>query len=170
MALMKHFLAAFALLAGCSGGGEGDGNQAAGSGSASKDQPGTSGQLVTITGLYEGGTGRPANQMCIMEGGGQPRFGLVVWGENLHSCSGSGTVSRTGNTLRLTMAGDEACTIEARISGTTVTLPEAVPDGCAYYCGARASLTGARFTQKGNTESDAGQAKDLVGDPLCTAD
>jgi hypothetical protein len=42
-----------------------------------------------------------------------------------------------------------------------------VPDGCAYYCGARARLTGARFAQVGTGREDAAKAKDLVGDPLC---
>jgi len=161
---MKRLWFAFALLAGCSGGGDdaADRNEALPAG-----QTAAGGSLTTLTGLYEGGETRTPNQMCIVEGTGEARFGLVVWGSNLHSCSGSGTVARAGDTLRLSMAGDEACTIEAKISGNTVTLPASVPDGCAYYCGARATLTGAVLTQKGNSVEDAGRAKDLVGDPLC---
>ena len=157
---MKKWLVLVALLSGCSGEGEGEGpgNQAA---------AGT-GTLTRLTGLYEGGQTRPPNQLCIIEAQGEARFGLVVWGSNQHSCSGSGTVSRSGDALRFRMAGDETCSFEARISGTSITLPAAVPDGCAYYCGARASLTGASFAQAGTSVEDARKARDLVGDPLCT--
>jgi hypothetical protein len=158
---MNKWLVLALLVGGCSGerDGEGPANQAS---------PASGGTLTRLTGLYEGGQARPPNQLCIVEGQGEPRFGLVVWGANQHSCSGSGTVSRSGESLRFRMAGDETCSFEARIAGTTVTLPASVPDGCAYYCGARASLTGASFVQSGNSAEDAAKARDLVGDPLCT--
>ena len=163
---ISKLLWALALLAGCSrGDGEAEGNQAEG---AAGGAGGEIGRITTLTGLYEGGDSQTPNQMCIVEGQGEARFGLVVWGANQHSCSGSGTAARDGDILRLRMAGDETCAIEARISGSTVTLPQSVPDGCAYYCGARASMTGVSFTQKGNSAEDAGKARDLVGDPLCT--
>jgi hypothetical protein len=127
--------------------------------------------LSTFTGLYEGGSAAQPDRMCIVEGkGGSQRFGLVVWGGNLHSCSGSGTVTREGGKLRLAMAGDSACSIEATISGKTVKLPNAVPSGCTYYCGARASLGGAELTQTGTTKSAAMEAKDLVGESLCSSE
>jgi hypothetical protein len=159
---MKKSLVLALLLSGCSGDreGEGAGNQAT--------APAGTGTLTRLTGLYEGGQSRPPNQLCIIEAEGEARFGLVVWGSNQHSCSGSGTVSRSGETLRFRMAGDETCSFEARISGTSIALPTAVPDGCAYYCGARASLTGASFAQAGTSVEDARKARDLVGDPLCT--
>lgn len=156
---MNRIAIAFLLLAGCSGGdGQPEGNQAA---AAPVAEP------ASLTGLYEGGAAATPNQMCIVARGGEQHFGLVVWGGNQHSCSGTGTVSRGGDSLRLAMAGDEACTIEAAIDGATVALPDAVPEGCAYYCGARATLGGASFTRKGATPLDAAKAKDLVGEPLC---
>jgi hypothetical protein len=128
----------------------------------------TSGDLKNLIGLYEGPPGAQVNQLCVVEGkGGAERFGLVTWGGNLHSCSGTGTITRNGDTVRLAMTGDSACAIEAKISGTRIALPETVPEGCAYYCGARARLSGASFDQKGTTRADALRAKDLVGDPLC---
>lgn len=120
-----------------------------------------------LTGLYESADTRP-NQMCVIDSGaGNARFGLVVWGAELHSCSGIGEAVRDGNVLRLSMAGDEQCVIEARIDGTSVTLPETAPEGCAYYCGARARLGSASFEKVGDTPQDALRATDLVGDPLC---
>ncbi|HEY1145661.1 MAG TPA: hypothetical protein VGE84_04910 [Allosphingosinicella sp.] len=157
---MRILAIALLVLAGCSKeGGEG-GNEAA-------PRAPAAGQELTLTGLYEGEGAGPTNQMCIIAKGGAHHFGLVVWGSGMHSCSGTGTATREGGRLRLSMAGDETCTNDATISGKTITLPAAIPDGCAYYCGARASLANARFTQKGTTERDAARAKDLVGESLC---
>lgn len=160
---MRKLVLACLILAGCTGE-ESGGNQAAGAGA-----PGPrAGRITTLTGLYEGGQGDRKDQLCMVEGeGGSARFGLVVWGSEMHSCSGSGTAVREGDSLRLAMAGDEACTLTAAIAGAAITLPAAIPDGCAYYCGARATLQGASFTQAGATAGDAAKAKDLVGEPLC---
>jgi hypothetical protein len=65
------------------------------------------------------------------------------------------------------MTGDEQCVIEARIDGTRVTMPQTLPAGCAYYCGAGARMTGAAFDKTGGTAEDAMRAIDLVGDRLC---
>ena len=168
---MKKLLIALLILGGCSRGEERQeegGNATAQAGGASSSAPGTPGRIGTLMGLYEGGDVSPKNQLCIVENSGeQPRFGLVAWGANQHSCSGSGTAERNGDRLQLKMTGDEACTIEARISGKSIILPESVPDGCAYYCGANARLTASRFDQVGTGRDDAAKAKDLVGDPLC---
>ncbi|HEX8511926.1 MAG TPA: hypothetical protein VF688_02335 [Allosphingosinicella sp.] len=120
-----------------------------------------------LTGLYEGGSGAQKNQMCIVEKGGEAQFGLLVWGGNQHSCSGAGRAVRKGDRLTLTMTGDETCTIEASLKDGALTLPATLPLGCAYYCGARASFAGARFTKSGSSESDVKKATDIAGDPLC---
>jgi hypothetical protein len=120
-----------------------------------------------LTGLYEGGAGDQKNQLCLVEKAGGAQFGLLVWGGNLHSCSGAGEAVRRGERLTLKMEGDSTCTIEAVLKGGEVTLPASLPTGCAYYCGARATLAGARFTRAGSTEADAKKATDIAGDPLC---
>ncbi len=169
---MKKFLLLLFVLVSCSPSEE----QQPQNGSAASSQPAAPvatadsppARLSSLIGLYEGGAGERRHQMCVVEGeGGEERFGLVVWGANLHSCSGSGSVSRTGDRLRLTMAGDAACTMEASISGNSVKLPATTPSGCAYYCGERAGLAGAELTQTGTSEADAMKAKDLVGEALC---
>jgi len=165
--MRKLLLPLLLLIAACSSGGEGDsngnvlvggGNAAGGSGVGAAP-----GAIAGMTGLYEGPAGTPRNQMCIAGG----KFGLIVWGSAQHSCAGSGTVTREGDRLKLAMAGDSECTIEAAISGKTVKLPTLIPPGCRYYCGARATLGGAELTQTGTTEADARRATDIVGDPLC---
>lgn len=157
---MRQVLMALILVAGC-GAGSDQGNEAQG--------PGRDGAVLIagLTGLYEGGAPIRPNQMCMIERDKETSFALVVWGANMHSCAGSGQAIREGNSLRLTMAGDETCAIEAKIDGARVILPDSLPEGCAYYCGAQAKLGGATFTKKSGSVEDALKARDLVGEPLC---
>ena len=110
---MKRILIGLALLGACGSGEESPGNE------AGADAPATNVvadavQTAGLTGLYEGQRGNgPADQLCIIDrGSGEARFGLVVWGANDHSCSGTGVAVQAGDRLRLNMAGDEACAIE----------------------------------------------------------
>jgi hypothetical protein len=121
----------------------------------------------SLVGLYESGPRSRPNQLCVTQRGDTPQFGLLVWGGGMHGCSGAGTLERSGDRLTLTMTGDSACRIEARIAAGTVTLPDKVPEGCAYYCGAGARLEGVTLVQSGTSAADAAKAKDLAGDPLC---
>ncbi|HEX9933527.1 MAG TPA: hypothetical protein VGB08_11855 [Allosphingosinicella sp.] len=135
---------------------------------ASPSTPAQAVQTASLTGLYEGPAAAQRNQMCMVDrSAGDTRFGLVVWGAGSEGCSGSGSAVRQGNVLRLTMAGDEACTIEARIEGTRVSFPPSLAPGCAYYCSRGARLAGAAFDKTGGNAGDAMRAQDLVGDPLC---
>ena len=152
---------ALALVAGCGTQEKGAGNQAADSGGKTA----AGGASAALAGLYEGGTVPQRDQLCIVErGGNASQFGLIVWGANDHSCMGAGEAVRQGERLLLKMAGDSACEIEARIVDGAVALPANVPEGCAYYCGARAQFAARTLTRTGD---DALKARDLVGDPLC---
>ena len=174
---MKKLFLSVLLLASCSPSSD-DADRQGGGGRAKAPEPsaapgprGSTSELAALAGLYEGGEGAQRHQMCVVERrAGEQRFGLIVWGENQHSCMGSGTISREGDRVRLAMAGDSACTIEATVSGNSIRLPTAVPQGCAYYCGQRASLGGALLTQQGTSEEAAMRAKDLVGEPLCSGE
>jgi hypothetical protein len=126
-------------------------------------------QTATLTGLYESGAAPRRSQMCAIERAGRTRFALVVWSGTGESCSGSGTAVRNGTALRLAMEGDEPCTIEARIEGTRVTFPAALPAGCNYYCSRGGRLAGATFDKTGGAEADALRAEDLAGDRLCAS-
>jgi hypothetical protein len=166
------FLLPFLLLGACRAQ-EGMSNNAAGSTSGSAPTgtgtatPSAPPQTATLTGLYESGSPPSRNRMCMVERGGSARFGLVAWTGATESCSGSGSATRSGNTLRLTMQGDEACTFDARIEGTGVTFPGSLPAGCSYYCSRGGRLAGATFDKTGGAEADAQRAEDLAGDKLC---
>ncbi|MFL6844215.1 MAG: hypothetical protein ACJ8ER_04965 [Allosphingosinicella sp.] len=165
--MKKPLLLLLLLLAGCGRGGE-RANETSPAAAEGRGQPSAStakpAAALPLAGLYQGPEGTPRSQMCIVEKGGRAQFGLVAWGSNLHSCSGAGDAVRKGDRLTLRMEGDETCTIEASLKDGVVALPATLPSGCAYYCGERASLAGARFTRTGD---DAMQAKDIAGDPLC---
>lgn len=126
-------------------------------------------QTATLTGLYESvGAAGARSQMCMIDRGtGDTRFAIVLRGPGSEGCSGDGSAVRQGAVLRLTMAGDEACAIEARIEGGRIAFPPATPAGCAYYCSRGARLAGASFDKTGGTAEDAMRAEDLVGDRLC---
>ena len=167
---MRKTLALLLLLAACdrSGAPEGGGNAAApaasGTESGSAKGPSTPAARDRLAGLYEGGAGEQKNQLCLVEKGGETQFGLIVWGGNLHSCSGAGRATRSGDRLTLTMTGDETCTISASLEDGKISLPATLPTGCAYYCGARANMGGASFARVGD---DVKKATDIAGDPLC---
>jgi hypothetical protein len=169
---MKKCLVILALLAGC--GREGDqpaADEAMPAGAEGTSDVGRAKAAPeaanSLTGLYEGGPAGQRNQLCMVEKAGKTQFGLVVWGANMRNCSGAGTAKRDGGSLRLSMAGDETCEIEARMEGGRISLPSSAPSGCGYYCAPGTRFTGAVFTRSGSTAADAAKAKDLAGDPLC---
>jgi hypothetical protein len=124
--------------------------------------------LKSLTGLYESGGG--LSRLCIIERkrAGAGRFGIVIRGKGQASCAGSGSVTRERDRLRFVMSGDSECRFTARISGRTIILADAVPGGCAYYCGTGATPAAARLRQSGSNRAAAMRAKDPVGEPLCS--
>ena len=173
---MKKSLVVLALVAGC--GASGERNPSA---PANGAQPGTNqavvatpdtagaatGEGASVLGLWQSGGGKQPNQLCVVRHGDTPQFGLVVWGANMRSCSGAGTLTHSGDRVSLTMTGDSACKIAARLEGGRLVLPASLPQGCAYYCGAGARLENVAFSRIGSSPADAARAKDLAGDPLC---
>jgi hypothetical protein len=132
-------------------------------------QPRAQVQTAELTGLYESrGADDERSRLCMMDrNAGETLFGMVAWGPDGGVCSGAGTAVRDGDTIRLTMAGDEQCVIEASARGTELTFPATVSNGCSYYCSRDASFAGKVFDKTGGTAEDAMRATDLVGDPLC---
>lgn len=146
----------------------GDAGQAEHSRSDGGEGSGKPVQITVLTGLYEARMDAGRAQMCMVSAaGGAASFGIVSETGAGPGCGGAGEAVRDGNRLRLTMAGDEACVIDAQISGRDVKLPVTLPEGCSYYCGPGATLAGTVLTKTGETREDAMRAADLAGDPLC---
>jgi hypothetical protein len=161
--MRKILLLAAFLAAGCSPPEERGQNKGQ---AAAPPAPGAPVQTATLTGLYET-AGTPPSQLCITEQGRAARFGLIIRRNGRPGCSGAGTAVRTGATLRLTMSGDSACTIEAAIEGRQVTFPASLPSTCAYYCAPGIVMGSTPFEKTGGTSEDARRARDAVGDRLC---
>lgn len=126
------------------------------------------GNLTRLTGLYESGRRQVRSQLCIIESSGMPaRFAMVVRGAGDRSCSGGGMVSRDGEALTFTMAGESDCRLRARVEGREVILSDTAPAGCSYYCTAGTDLGGTRFAMVAASVEDALRARDLAGEPLC---
>ncbi len=117
-------------------------------------------------GLFEDRRDPVASQLCVVGDGPEYRFGLILRSAT-GACGGAGTLTRNGARIRLEMAGDRDCALDARMEGQRLILPAAVGAGCAYYCAPGATLANARFEKTGGTEQAALRARDPVGDPLC---
>ena len=158
--MKRLFLPLIALLAAC---GSGDRTDGGGRDSVRRVQ------LADLTGLYEAPDqgGQRARMCMISEPRGGASFAIVIQEPDGRSCGGAGKAVRTAGLLRLTMAGEGDCVIDARIAGGQLVLPRTLPRGCAYYCAAGATLAGAVFEKTGGTREDARRAADLAGDPLC---
>ncbi|HEY6916380.1 MAG TPA: hypothetical protein VI381_01945 [Allosphingosinicella sp.] len=160
-------LLALLALAACSRGGEERSEGGKGAPAAPVFRP--DGQLASLTGLYESGNRQARNQLCIVEGKGETRFAFVVHGKGERSCSGGGSLERSGTRLRLTLSGEQPCSVDAMLSGREIAISGPVPSTCSYYCTSGMSLSGTHFTLNGASIEDARRARDLVGEPLCEA-
>ena len=151
---------ALAALAACGSDRE-PGNAAEESGASAKAV-----QTATPVGLFESDSPVGTSQICFERAGADYRFGLTLRGTDNLSCSGSGRAALAGDTITLTMEGDEPCVLQARQIGTRLDIVTPAPESCAYYCAPGLSLAG-RFEKVGGEPADAARARDLVGDPLC---
>jgi hypothetical protein len=177
---MRKLLFAIVLLAGCnpaapegggnaSGGGRGQGAGPAGQPEdAEEEGDAGTGAPRRLTGLWESGTGPRRSQLCMVEKDGKAQFGINIAGPNMLACQGIGTAARQGESLTLELAGDQSCTLTARVSGRSVAI-SAAAGNCGYYCGAGVGFEGAAFTRAGSRAADALKAKDVLGEPLCPA-
>lgn len=126
-------------------------------------------QTRTLIGLYVGdGSGGQASRLCIVPRPDQPlQFAIVRTAPNRTACSGLGTVSRTGDSIRLEMTGDEPCTLVARDEGGQLRIEGGTGAGCAYYCSPGTEFDEEVLEKVGGSITDALRAQDLVGERLC---
>lgn len=116
-----------------------------------------------IAGLYA----RDTDRVCIVGGEDGYRIGAFVdYGDRI-TCSGSGKVTRSGETLHIELGEGEACSFEARFDGEKLIFPGNVPDGCARLCARRASYAGLEVARLSESEAEARAMRDPRGRALC---
>lgn len=115
-----------------------------------------------IAGLYA----RDTDRVCVVRNGMGYRVGAFVdYGDGI-TCSGSGTLTRSGETLRIELGGD-ACSFSARFDGEAVRFPGSLPDGCKRLCNQRASFAGLEARRLSDSEAEARAMRDSAGRRLC---
>ncbi|URW76842.1 hypothetical protein M9980_06515 [Sphingomonas donggukensis] len=102
-----------------------------------------------IVGLYA----RDTDRVCVVRRGLGYRIGAHVdYGQGV-ACSGAGSVSRSGDTLRVTLG--EGCAFYARFDGARIVFPASVPEACAQLCGRRASFEALEVDRLSESEAEA---------------
>lgn len=120
-----------------------------------------------IAGLYA----RDTDRVCIVHGDSGYRIGAYVdYGDRI-TCSGSGTVTRVGETLHVQLGADaDGCSFDARFDGDKIYFPGNVPDECLKLCARRASYAGLEVSRLSESEPEARAMRDSQGRPLCGGD
>jgi hypothetical protein len=154
-----------ALLAGCSGGGESGNATTPPDLETAAIERGvvTDPKDTSIAGLYA----RDTDRICIVPEGGAARIGVFVdYGDKI-TCSGSGKVTRAGETLHVELGGDDRCSFQARFEGDRIVFPGTVPAGCDALCDHRASFAAVEVERLSESAAEAGALRDAKGKLLC---
>ena len=115
-----------------------------------------------LTGLYA----RDTDRICVVRKGSDYRIGAYVdYGDRI-TCSGTGTVERNGETLKIALGG-EGCTFDAHYDGDRIKFPGILPDACKPLCARRASFTGLEATRLSESAAEAAAMRDASGRRLC---
>ena len=118
-----------------------------------------------LTGLYA----RDTDRVCIVQKGSSYRIGAFVdYGDGL-SCTGTGAVTRAGETLsvKLTGKGGVTCIFDARFTGDRITFPANVPPECAKFCSQRASFAALDVERLSESAAEARALRSAEGKRLC---
>ena len=117
-----------------------------------------------IAGLYA----RDTDRVCIVPDGQGYKIGAFVdYGDRI-TCSGTGTVSRVGEKLRIELGeGEERCGFDARFDGDKIYFPGNVPDACQKLCARRASYAGLEVARMSESVAEASAMRDSAGRQLC---
>lgn len=123
-----------------------------------------------ITGLYA----RESDRVCIVPSATAYRIGVYVDYDEQQNCGGSGTVTRVGETLHITLdrsgeGRDSACSFDARFEGDRIVFPVRVPDGCQKVCLHRASIAALDVARLSESVSEASTLRDARGRLLCAS-
>lgn len=122
-----------------------------------------------ITGLYA----RETDRVCIVPSATAYRIGVTVDFDDSEHCSGSGVVTRVGETLHVTLDTARTaagCRFDARFEGDRIVFPGRLPAGCQAVCQDRASIAGLALDRLSDAASEASTLRDPRGKLLCGDD
>lgn len=114
-----------------------------------------------IAGLYA----RDTDRLCVVPGDSGYRIGAFVDYGDGTSCSGAGSLSRSGTVVHVELS--PMCRFDARIDGDRLLFPAEVPDGCAKMCTGRASFSALSVSRISDAASEARAMRDPKGRRLC---
>lgn len=118
-----------------------------------------------LAGVYA----RDTDRLCIVTDDDAYRIGAFVdYGER-NGCSGRGSVTRAGSTLRVALNGQggRTCAFEAKLDGERIDFPAALPEACAGLCSGRASFSALEAERISDSTSEARALRDPNGRALC---
>ena len=116
-----------------------------------------------IAGLYA----RDTDRICIVPAALGYRIGAYVdYGDRI-TCSGTGTVSRAGEALRIKLGSDDRCSFDAKFQGEKIIFPGALPEGCSRLCAQRASFAGLEVERMSESVAEAAAMRDAGGKRMC---
>lgn len=148
------------LLAGC-GGGEADTRNAAGEAlEAAAIARGVVADPASAT--FAGAYGRGADRVCV----NGTAIGIdASYGEEI-ACTARGTANRDGERVAITL-GSGGCAFDARFDGDQLLLPGQLPDACAAFCDAPASLAGLAVDRLSAAPAETLAMRGSDGTALC---
>ena len=123
-----------------------------------------------VEGLYEHVGEAATDRLCLIGTGDDYRLGLNVYVGRDSVCTARGSAERKGETLQIALEGKGDCAFSATFDGEQVSIPGAVPRGCASYCLGETSIAGVTLSKSSNARVDALAARDGAGLPLCEGD
>ena len=117
-----------------------------------------------IAGLYA----RDTDRVCIVPNATSYRIGVFVDYGDDQACSGSGVITRTGESLKVDFPSAPGCNFAARFEGDRIVFPGQVPDACNALCEKRASVAALDVERLSESVSEASTLRDAKGKLLCT--
>jgi len=116
-----------------------------------------------ISGLFA----RDTDRVCIVPAALDFRIGVYVDYGDDQNCSGSGKVTRVGETLHVAFDGAEDCAFDGRFEGDRIVFPGRLPSGCEKLCTRRASLAALDVRRLSDSVAEAKTLRSARGKLLC---
>ncbi|MBA4047667.1 MAG: hypothetical protein C0476_03905 [Sphingomonas sp.] len=120
-------------------------------------------KATDIGGLFA----RDTDRVCIVPTALDYRIGVFVDYGEAQSCSGSGTVTRAGETLQIAFDDAPDCAFAVRYEGDRIVFPARVPAGCERLCSQRASLGALDVRRLSDSIAEARTLRGARGRLLC---